>query len=497
MYGLPLHVWGVKTLREIVARCGVFLAVDNETLKRNRLDIARVQIETKLLGYINFVIKIRVQGAIYKVRVVEEGVGPAELELLTVEDPLGWSVVASSCHSGGGGAAKAVLDGLDGEDSESGASEECQQDPAQILSVAVESTKGVCILENCTDRTFDNTTLKMPIPSNMEKEIVTGEKCVLGELVGVQSPRVLVREGRGGQSEVAPAKECDVNNLPSSKDCAVFVDPSSIGPANGFDPISYVGRDEPIIVASPTPYTGPLSLGKGGQMCNIPLIEKFDKLISTSRGKVDGVHESSDLSESFDKPNSLDDLQDPNFTNSKSIRHRKTIMRLPFPSMAGHKCLRLVEAISGASRPIRRRKTVAEDDPTRLDVSSISETGDKCGQHSLEGGSMHSSSTSEGATQSIPGIDLTVVLHSRNPPVSHSGVQLLLGEHSLQDVDGFLTSRDDPVCKTLEAEALITVQQDLGILFNSADEIPTDRLINLEDRDRNELAKWQESNGPQ
>ncbi|MCI54646.1 hypothetical protein A2U01_0075896, partial [Trifolium medium] len=95
---------------------------------RARFDFARVRLETSLVGFINFVIKLKVQGAVYKVRVVEEGDGPKELEGMLMEDQLRWSPAASSCNSGRGGPVQAVLEVLDDDDSESGASVGCQHD---------------------------------------------------------------------------------------------------------------------------------------------------------------------------------------------------------------------------------------------------------------------------------------------------------------------------------------------------------------------------------
>jgi hypothetical protein len=81
--------------------------------------------------------------------------------------------------------------------------------------------------------------------------------------------------------------------------------------------------------------------------------------------------------------------------------------------------------------------------------------------------------------------------------IGQSGVQALLNEGSIHDVDGFIASREDPVCRVQEAEKVIEVQQDLGISFDPNDQPPVDRLITMEDRDRKELANWQESNGCQ
>jgi hypothetical protein len=71
--------------------------------------------DSHLLGFIDFVIRIRVQGAFYKVRVVEEGSVPREVEGTFLEDQMAWSVAASSCNSGGGEPALAVVEGLDSD----------------------------------------------------------------------------------------------------------------------------------------------------------------------------------------------------------------------------------------------------------------------------------------------------------------------------------------------------------------------------------------------
>jgi hypothetical protein len=118
-----------------------------------------------LLRNIDFVIKLRIQGAIFKVLVVEENVRPGELDNLILEDQMGWSAAASSCHSVGGGPTMEMLEGLDNDDSDSGSSNMCQQEYVQKVQGFQYSTRGICILEN--------TTLRSSIPSIVEKEMGT------------------------------------------------------------------------------------------------------------------------------------------------------------------------------------------------------------------------------------------------------------------------------------------------------------------------------------
>ncbi|MCI66953.1 hypothetical protein A2U01_0088211, partial [Trifolium medium] len=65
-----------------------------------------------------------------------------------------------------------------------------------------------------------------------------------------------------------------------------------------------------------------------------------------------------------------------------------------------------------------------------------------------------------------PGIDLAVIPHVVTVNSGQSGLQVLMGEQSLQDVEGFLAARDDPGGRLLEAEKLFEIQQDLGLSFH-------------------------------
>jgi hypothetical protein len=152
--------------------------------------------DSHLLGFIDFVIRIRVQGAFYKVRVVEEGSVPREVEGTFLEDQMAWSVAASSCNSGGGEPALAVVEGLDSDDSDCDAPEMRQQECDQRVQDCAGSTSGIRILENRVERPLDNTTLGTSIPSIVEKVMGTGEVCVSDDSPGNLSPRLL-EEGVG------------------------------------------------------------------------------------------------------------------------------------------------------------------------------------------------------------------------------------------------------------------------------------------------------------
>jgi hypothetical protein len=146
-----------------------------------------------------------------------------------------------------------------------------------------------------------------------------------------------------------------------------------------------------------------------------------------------------------------------------------------------------MEAINGGSLLLRKKKATG--------VISNATSEDSSG--SGEGYEEVESEVVKLTGSDMQGIDLTVVLPIQNPSAAQSGVMALLEEDSLNDVGGFIASRDDPVGKVHEAEKLLQIQQNLGLSFDPNVLIPVDKVVLMEDRDRSELAKWQESNGPQ
>ncbi|MCI14751.1 hypothetical protein A2U01_0035883 [Trifolium medium] len=94
------------------------------------------------------------------------------------------------------------------------------------------------------------------------------------------------------------------------------------------------------------------------------------------------------------------------------------------------------------------------------------------------------------------GIHLEVVLPLNATNSTVSGVQALMGADSLEDVEGFNTSRLLPNSKRLEGEKLLEIQAELGINFDSR-EYPIGRMVELEDRDRREKQGWEETSGEQ
>jgi hypothetical protein len=97
--------------------------------------------------------------------------------------------------------------------------------------------------------------------------------------------------------------------------------------------------------------------------------------------------------------------------------------------------------------------------------------------------------------QNPQGIDLAVVLPFHNGPGLDSRIHLLLNDESLKDVDGFIATRDSPTVIELEAKQLLNNQQEFGVIFDPKQELPVDRMMNMEVRDQGRLPLGQESDG--
>jgi hypothetical protein len=145
-----------------------------------------------------------------------------------------------------------------------------------------------------------------------------------------------------------------------------------------------------------------------------------------------------------------------------SSRQRKPLSRLPFPNMVGPKCLRLVEVVNSVGASCRRRKHLKEVSSNPSHISG---------------------------TQSVDEVGQEVGNDNQQPAGAQSGLNFILKEDSLEDVDGFLAYRKDPDVRKLEVELLLQVQSDLGVEFDAKERLPVDRMLELEVRDNENLER--------
>jgi hypothetical protein len=92
-------VGGEMFFRMVTKDFGEFLFMDSETRNRTQLDVARVKLSRPLLGTIDRVVPVLVQGVSAVVRVLEEKGCAVEDDRRVQEDQLRLSGAASSCNS--------------------------------------------------------------------------------------------------------------------------------------------------------------------------------------------------------------------------------------------------------------------------------------------------------------------------------------------------------------------------------------------------------------
>ncbi|GKU96029.1 hypothetical protein SLEP1_g9310 [Rubroshorea leprosula] len=70
--GMPVHGWNSDNFSTLGCLFGKFLCLDDSTSKRKRFDVARFLISTPIMEFISRTITVTVNGALYKIKVMEE-----------------------------------------------------------------------------------------------------------------------------------------------------------------------------------------------------------------------------------------------------------------------------------------------------------------------------------------------------------------------------------------------------------------------------------------
>jgi hypothetical protein len=496
LFGVPLHAWGISTFSKLVNNCGSFVEVDEGTLKMNRLDVARVKIEAPLCGRIDFVAKIIVQGAYYNVRVKEDE-GGVRREEGDVEEQLRRSEVDSSCASGGQASVRAVVEGLDGAVSDSDDSEGEQRDRPMEMQQSLRSKGYKIVLGDDRDKACRDSDSVGVIPSTDKQLIVTGESNKLtsssevrgSTLVGqvVCCEQVVNEEGhvtttllvspKPVEVEVGPGRVAKVSGSHAPKG-AVKV---GLGVVSNKENIPGLGLDKPTKQKS-------ISGGEGVQVAKGQLIDNFVALVQNANGSNGGD------SDSCVPVNQSIDLTDSNLPFSKPKKTRR--IATPFPSLLGPKCLRFAEVIGNNKRRTSETASLSLESQIQSTSSVVvrSKMGEKTDVLVDKGGE---AVIEEVQQQQVPEMELMVCLPFGNSQRADSGIQHLLNEESLKNVDGFIETRESPRLIELEANKLLEDQQVLGVNFNLEKEVPVEKMVKMEARDKSKLQLNQESNGVQ
>jgi hypothetical protein len=222
----------------------------------------------------------------------------------------------------------------------------------------------------------------------------------------------------------------------------------------------------------------------------ISVIEKLDGLVEVAREKQRVHHSNSFTQEESNLSASSNYSQSQSLVEKngcqKSSRTRKPMSRLPFPSLVGPKCLRLVEVVNSVGASCRRKK-IAREEGRIQDTQQQSQA-----DHSVREGE-EDEICSENRADSQQNLIDDIALQRENRGIS--GVNLIMGNDSLEDVGGFIQNRKGTEAKRLEAEEILEIQEALGLTHTEGKEMTVKKLEELEDRDREKMARDEEGHG--
>jgi hypothetical protein len=239
------------------------------------------------------------------------------------------------------------------------------------------------------------------------------------------------------------------------------------------------------------------------------MIENLDQMISTTRGNHQ-PERSSFLSEE----NQILVVK-PQLSQSRSGKFPK--VQTPFPHMFSPRCSRFAGVINNSASVRKQRKSMESESlvvepPVHVseDVDcEVAETGEPLGLVIGDGTCVRAEQgdslglvVGDGTLQAdvehlhnSQGLELSVCLPFPVGIASSSGVRHLLNEDTINDVNEFILARDNPAAVDQEARQLLANQQELGFNFDQMQELPVDRMVTMEVRDRGKLPYGQESNG--
>jgi hypothetical protein len=237
------------------------------------------------------------------------------------------------------------------------------------------------------------------------------------------------------------------------------------------------------------------------------VINELAEKISHSRANLEGGGFCVDDSESI-SASSINESQSPIVgsiqpVSKKTNKHRKSTA--PLSSLLGPKCMRFADVVNNNRRRNQANKSSSLLDPNLCSDSSV-EKGESIEEttkslstsaDTSEGDSGPNPSSAGDGSHSPQDLNLEVVLPFHSEFRSQSGVNLLLNEDSIHDVNGFALARDNPEAIALEAQKLMSEQKKVGFTFDPQEEVPTDRMVTMEVRDRVEFSKSRELPRPQ
>ncbi|MCH80358.1 RNA recognition motif [Trifolium medium] len=514
IYGVPLQCWGELLFKMVTENCGEYLFMDVETYNKSRLDVARVKLSCPLLGNIDRVVPVVVQGVSTVVRVVEERGCVFEDDRKLQEDQLQWSVAASSCKSLDQGPAMAMVEESVLGDSDSDGSVGDQ--------VEAQTTKGTAEhfdrMKKVREDSFVSSDSRLAISSlretekvcegDIEEDVSVHAEKVRGltSLVDVVACEHLIGvvEGPTIGSKVVDVSLMDIVDT--------GVGPYQVGvtlleegdnntnglfvvdlnrPASGLHGIGPVCVRELEEVGIKEGRCDVSKKDQDGLKLGHSMSENFDIFL---KGCVQNKKEKQISNSGSDKSKvsshlDLEGGESNSFLLAKEVnlKNRKTPLRLQsLPTMGVPKCVRFMGAIQASSRRGNQRKATSLEEGVVWSAGKLTR-----GSNQIEmtddgdGGSEDAASSSK------------VVRPRQHQPNKHvvpqSRVFGLLRDESLDDVDSFVVSKKLPEAIAAEASKLMAIQKDLGLNIVSSVMENQSRLVEMEIRDQQKMFENEEA----
>ncbi|WJX23811.1 hypothetical protein P8452_12998 [Trifolium repens] len=516
IYGVPLQCWGETLFRMITEEFGAFLFMDAETRNKSRMDVARVKLSCPLLGTIDRVIPVVVQGCSLAIRVVEERGFVFDDDRLEQVDQLRWCAAASSCKSFEQAPAMAVVeesvlgefdsDGLlggQGEEHDTGETNvDLLRNKNEVDNLFVLSESRLANSSTCREE------------KQFEGDISVGVTAEVSRVRGLTS----LEDSDGCEN----LKSCEVLVGPTNKDleCDVMKG-RNVSLEGGPNQVGVVAEEErrdypsgPILekrvdLSIGPPVAGPVYHEEGvegmlpedrcvgnkdhfGPEMGPPMSVNLDSFLQSYIHKNHKSVSASEVSDNISfsqidmKGNGVIMKAPSKGCISKSRRPLPGMQSLP--SMGVPKCLRFVEAIQSSSRKGKSRRAVSLEEGLMWSAERISR-GSRVAVVEDKGGGDRvvemGGSVSEVSSSSV---------HLPHQPETQiPEVNWLMCEDSLENVDNFVELKKHPDAIQAEAAKILEIQSDLGLKYVSEDPTPRDLLVEMEIRDQQKMVENEEA----
>lgn len=97
VYGVLLHVWNPEFFERLVITMGTYVSLDDRTINKLSLDVARILIRTKHLDLFHRVIPTKINGEVYAIKILEDWYGPTWWPVTTFKTSVGSEIEDEPC----------------------------------------------------------------------------------------------------------------------------------------------------------------------------------------------------------------------------------------------------------------------------------------------------------------------------------------------------------------------------------------------------------------